>query len=65
MQRCAMYPILKLAGTLKTWQIRYCASNYKQCQRFIRTLQGHPVPPELMPNGTLLKRSSGQLRVVK
>jgi len=65
MHRCAMYPIFKLAGTLRTWQIRYCTNNYRECQRFIRTLEGRPVPPEMMPNGELLKRSSGQLRVVK
>jgi hypothetical protein len=61
-----MYPLLNLAGILKTWQIRYCSGDYQQCERYKRTMLGQPVPPELMPNGTLLKRGSNSaLRVVK
>jgi hypothetical protein len=50
-----MYPLLTLSGTLKTWQIRYCKGDFEACERYRRTSQGRRVPPELMPNGMLLK----------
>jgi len=54
MNGCAMYPLLNLAGTLKTWQIRYCGGDYKACERYKRTELGISVPPDLMPNGVRL-----------
>ncbi len=65
MERCAMYPLFKLAGILRTWQIRYCTSDYHACERYRRVLAGRPVPVEMMPNGTLLKQPGNKLRVVK
>ena len=56
---CAMYPLLTLSATLKTWQIRYCNGDFAACERYKRGLQGIPVPPELMPNGVLLKKAPG------
>ena len=52
---CEMYSLLRLAGTLKTWQSRYCCADYGQCARYQRSSQGMPVPKNLMPNGSLLK----------
>jgi len=49
-----MYPLLKLSGTLKTWQTRYCSGDFRQCKRYERTARGLPVAPDLMPNGVLL-----------
>jgi hypothetical protein len=54
MSGCAMFPLLSLAGTLKTWQIRYCSGEYETCERFKRTQKGLPVAPDLMPNGVTL-----------
>lgn len=51
-----MYPLLSLAGSLKTWQIRYCNAEYSSCERYKRSTQGRQVPAELMPNGVLLKK---------
>lgn len=50
-----MYSLLRLAGTLKTWQARYCCADYSACARFQRASQGAPVPKNLMPSGALLK----------
>lgn len=60
-----MYPVFQLAGVLRTWQLRYCTADYTQCERYSRTERGQPVPPELMPNGTLLKRGSGTHKGVR
>ena len=60
MKSCSMYPVFQLAGVLRTWQLRYCTADHTQCERFVRTSKGQPVPPELMPNGTLLKRPGAQ-----
>lgn len=51
---CTMFPLLSLAGTLKTWQVRYCSGDYETCERFKRTQRGLPVAPDLMPNGVTL-----------
>jgi len=56
MRTCAMYPLLTLAGTLRTWQTRYCQGEFEGCERYKRTLQGRTVPANLMPNGMLLRQ---------
>ena len=52
---CQMYVLLKLAGSLETWQARYCRADYTQCARFKLAADGKPVPINLMPNGAFLK----------
>ncbi len=54
---CAMFELLRLAGALKTWQIRYCGGDYHVCSRYQRAALGKPVPQNLMPNGQLLRFS--------
>lgn len=51
---CTMFPLLSLAGTLKTWQIRYCSGEFETCERYKRSQRGLPVAPDLMPNGVTL-----------
>lgn len=52
---CEMYKLLKLSGSLKIWQARYCLSpDHKECARYKLALAGKPVPINLMPNGALL-----------
>lgn len=55
MDNCEMYKLLKLAGSLKTWQTRYCCADFTECARFRLSAEGRPVPPNLMPNGAMLK----------
>jgi len=52
---CEMYALLKLSGTLKAWQARYCRADYTTCARYQASLQGRRVPTNLMPNGALLR----------
>ena len=60
-----MYELLTLSGTLRTWQSRYCKADYEQCARHRLSVEGKPVPQNLMPNGALLRlaqmpKSDGQ-----
>jgi hypothetical protein len=50
-----MYDLLKLAGSLATWKIRYCGADYTACARFKESSAGRPVPKNLLPNGKLLR----------
>lgn len=54
MKRCEMYEIFQHTGTLGAWQALYCTGQFENCERFKETALGHPVPPNLMPNGKLL-----------
>ena len=51
---CEMYQLLKLSGTRKTWQTRYCDADFSECARFQEAAKGRPVPINLMPNGKYL-----------
>jgi hypothetical protein len=53
-----MYKLLKLSGTLKAWQNRYCCADYKQCARYQMSAEGRRVPVNLMPNGAYLRTNS-------
>ena len=56
---CEMFELLRSAGTLKTWQIRYCGGNYHSCARHQMSAEGKPVPPNLLPSGQLLRFTGG------
>ena len=56
---CEMYKLLKLSGTLKTWQTRYCNADYRSCARFQGSEEGRSVPANLMPNGQYLRVANG------
>lgn len=58
MGNCPMYSLLKLSGTLKTWQSRYCQAEYTECARYKLSLSGKSVPQNLMPNGATLRLSN-------
>lgn len=52
---CPMFGLFRLAGALKTWQIRYCNADFTTCERHRLSGAGRHVPQNLMPNGALLK----------
>lgn len=54
METCQMFPLLSMAGTLKSWQERYCSGDFTECERYKLTLKGRPVAPDLLPNGVRL-----------
>jgi len=51
---CRLYPLFSLSASLKTWQIRYCQSDYEECERYKLAKRGDPVPLYLLPNGKAL-----------
>jgi hypothetical protein len=46
--------MFSLRGALRVWQANYCESAFERCARFKLSQEGKPVPPNLLPNGTLL-----------
>ncbi len=43
--------MFSLKSSLKTWQIRYCDSDFKVCHRFAMTERGEAPPDNLLPSG--------------
>jgi hypothetical protein len=56
MDSCRMYSLFTLSGSLKVWKANYCTDNYERCARFQLSKQAKPVPDNLLPNGTLLRK---------
>ena len=52
---CPMFAQFKLKSTLRVWTLSFCEGNYEGCARYQRSQAGQPVPPTLLPNGTLLR----------
>jgi len=50
-----MYALLRLAGSLETWQSRYCRADFTGCARYKLAQSGQLVPLNLMPNGARLR----------
>ncbi len=59
-KNCPMFSLFRLAGALRTWQIRYCDADFEGCARFRLSQQGRPVPQNLMPNGATLNVPAGK-----
>lgn len=55
---CAMFPIISLSSALQIWQTFYCDGDYKNCQRYLRSIAGEPVASTLLPNGKTLELNS-------
>jgi len=48
---CGLFPKFSLRASLRVWQTYYCESAFETCARYLRSLEGRPVPPNLLPNG--------------
>ena len=55
-ERCPLYPELKLELSLRIWQSKFCNTEgeYKGCARYKLSKSGEMPDPRLMPNGDLL-----------
>ena len=51
-----MYDLFALSGTLALWQVRYCKAGFRDCARFEKLSRDEPVPRNLLPNGSLLRK---------
>jgi hypothetical protein len=59
---CEMFALLRVAGTLRTWEIRYCSGNYRDCARHRTAELGKPISSNLMPNGQYLRFSGSRMQ---
>lgn len=53
-----MYALFRHAGTLSVWKMNYCTTAFDNCARFKLNRDARPVPDNLLPNGTLLRKES-------
>jgi len=51
---CALFPMISVNSALKVWRTFYCEGKWHECARYKLSLEGKPVPPNLLPNGKLL-----------
>jgi hypothetical protein len=49
--RCELFPKFALRGSMKVWETFYCKGNFAGCARYRLSLEGRPVPANLLPNG--------------
>jgi hypothetical protein len=54
-----MYSEFKLKSVLRFWQELYCNSDFSRCARHELSIQGKPVPINLLPNGKTLAAKGG------
>jgi len=52
---CELYAQFSIKASLKVWTMRYCEGEQDACQRHRLFTAGEAVPPNLLPNGKLLK----------
>lgn len=57
MANCPMYGVFATDGALKVFVQNYCTNDFERCVRKQKGDLGESVPPELMPNGDLLRQS--------
>ncbi len=55
---CELFPRFGLQSSLKVWKTYYCEGRYEPCARYVRALEGKPVPITLLPNGKELQLAS-------
>ena len=51
---CALFPMISVNSALKVWRTFYCEGKWHECARYKLSLEGKPVPPNLLPNGKML-----------
>jgi hypothetical protein len=55
-QGCQIYPLFTVDSALETWKIIYCRGDFVRCRRYRLANEGKPIPPNLLPNGVLLRK---------
>lgn len=57
---CALFPMISVNSALKVWRTFYCEGKWQECARYKLSLEGKPVPPNLLPNGKVLDMGIGE-----
>jgi hypothetical protein len=58
--RCPLFPRFLLKASLRLWKTFYCESEYEGCARWRLSRQGLSVPPDLLPDGSLIGAGRGR-----
>jgi hypothetical protein len=59
---CSLFPMISVNSALKVWRTFYCEGKWHECARYKRSLEGKPVPSNLLPNGKLLDLTTSELK---
>ncbi len=51
---CPLFSVFTMNSALSVWRTNYCAADFARCARYQLSLQGRPVPVNLLPNGKSL-----------
>lgn len=51
-----MFEWFSLASALEVWKTNYCRDEFGRCARYQHSAAGKAVPPNLLPNGSLLRK---------
>ena len=62
---CALFPMISVNSALKVWRTFYCEGKWHECARYKLSLEGKPVPPNLLPNGKLLDMDIAETTATK
>ena len=52
---CPLFEQFRMESALRVWQMGYCESDYSRCARHKMVCSGADVPPNMLPNGKLIK----------
>ena len=51
---CPLFAVFTMNSALTVWKSNYCTGDYVRCARYQLSLDGKPVPQNLLPNGKSL-----------
>jgi hypothetical protein len=54
-----MYAEFKMKTVLQFWQKAYCDAEFERCERYKLSIDGKPVPINLLPNGKIMIAKGG------
>lgn len=57
-QDCPLFAQFAMEPSLKLWQQHFCEGAFSKCARYVLSLEGKPVPVNLLPNGKLIEKKN-------
>lgn len=54
---CELFPMISVNSALRVWRTFYCEGKWNECARYKLSIEGKPVPPNLLPNGKFIDLS--------
>jgi hypothetical protein len=50
-----LFELAALQPALAMWKAKYCEGEFGRCERLRRFVRGEEVPPNMLPNGKVLR----------